>query len=193
MEQIFAEMVRLHPLSEVLGQVEPAPPLALIDGERRLRRALAARDFPTSTALAKRLALTEGWGARLAASVRQTDSLWGTLGQVIVARRRRLEEVEAQLGALETRIRTAPSPAGRLPLVKEQTALCIALEFQVWLQQRCEESVALFGDNPVHRALAMIGMEAYLDAPDTWQWGLDIGQQIAKVLTPEDISMADTN
>jgi hypothetical protein len=194
MEALFAQMVRLHPPTAVLQQVEAAPPLSLTDGERRLRQALTARDWPLAMRLARRLAMTEGFSARLEASARKEDSLWGTLGQVILARLRRLKDVEAQIDALETQITQAPSREGRLPLVQEQIALRIAHEFQGWLQQRFEADIAAgAGPDLVLRALAMIAREAYLDNEETWEWGLEIGQTIAVALRPEDVSMADTN
>lgn len=191
MEEMFAEMVRLCPPRADLQQVAPVAPLSLQEGEQRLRRVLDDRDWLTSMAIAKRLALTDGWRAYLLACAKQGDSLWGTLDQMVLARYHQLTELETQIEALATAIDSTTTREARCPLVQQQTVLDIGRGFLTWLSDRWGEGVKDAGGtvDPVVNVLSVITMEAHLQNPDVWQWGMEIGECLASVLQPEHLQM----
>lgn len=186
-DAFYAQMARFAPSDDDIRTVAPVAPLLLQEGERRIREALAERDWLTAMAVAKRMAVTEGWREYLLACGKHMDAVWGSLGEVIMARLDRLKADDTEMDALDVAIEATTNPEDRLSLVQRYKQLEIMSEFLDYCRRTSHEVLAQAGgaEDPVLNLMGIIAMEAYLQNPALRQCGEDVGETIVKVLKPE--------
>jgi hypothetical protein len=182
--EVYGQIVRMVPVDTVVPIVADIPPLSLEEGDHRLRTAMADRDWLTAMALAKNLTPMPGWRQRLETQGTSPESVWPLVGLAAAVRSDLWGEDD---DALDAAIAAAPTPEAQLPLVKEGMRRDFVRGFAHCLFQGVL-AVTQDGepsDHPADLLLAVLVINAYLDAKDVREFVAYIADTLLCTLEPE--------